>query len=280
MPWSSRRRSERACGPAHSLAHYSVKFLIVMAMLSRAAVAQSLFGGTFFVAAVQNDFVVVAIDSRASSEDAAPNDRHCKIQPLSRNVIFFATGLSYILDRKDKNVVLDAGKTAKNIFDQLNDRNFDLLSDNWAAKMKDDFTLLVQTPFETSGFFAGLDAAGNITFLQKEIEYRPMRGFAVSGDHTIPAANAQMLYSAGHDEIIRELISAQTARAKAILVDVERRAADRPAADAIAIRFAAYVAAVRDWSGDNHVGGEIAVIILEKRRGWHWYHRPDFCPEN
>ena len=50
-------------------------------------------------------------------------------------------------------------------------------------------------------------------------------------------------------------------------------------AETMAIDFEAYVEAVRDWSGDVGIGGDVAVIIMEKEGKRRWFHRPDFCPE-
>lgn len=68
----------------------------------------------------------------------------------------------------------------------------------------------------------------------------------------------------------------RTGRAKKLVSEL----GDNKGPDADAARYSAYVAAVRDWSGDNGIGGEIAVTILERGKSWRWFHRPDFCPEN
>jgi len=54
----------------------------------------------------------------------------------------------------------------------------------------------------------------------------------------------------------------------------------KPGPDTDATRYSSYVAAVRDWSGGKDIGGEVATIIVERGKGWRWFHRPDFCPEN
>src|ERR1700730_11205243 len=79
----------------------SITFLLSITVFCGVAVAQTLNHGTFFIAAIFTDYVIVAIDSRASSDRAKPNDRHCKIRPLSQTAFFFATGLSYVLDARN-----------------------------------------------------------------------------------------------------------------------------------------------------------------------------------
>jgi hypothetical protein len=65
----------------------------------------------------------------------------------------------------------------------------------------------------------------------------------------------------------------QTDRAK----NVAETAGWKPGPDTDATRNSSYVAAVRDWSGDNDIGGEVATIILERGKGWRWFRRPNFA---
>jgi len=186
--------------------------LIMLLLFCGAAIAQTLHHGSFFAAAISSEYVIVAIDSRASSDRAQPNDRHCKIQPLSESAFFFATGLSYVLDR-NSNVVLDAGQTAKIVFDQLRSRNLDRVAESWGEKIKAEYIVkkirIRGNPTIVTGFFAGTDEAGNINFSFAKVDYRSS-GLAITVERETPGSGltASLLYS-GHAEIMQEFMSVQ-----------------------------------------------------------------------
>ena len=77
----------------------------------------------------------------------------------------------------------------------------------------------------------------------------------------------------GHYEIMDEFYDrGQTDRAKRIIAGTTGW---KPGPDTDATRYSSYVAAVRDWSGGKDIGGEVATIIVERGKGWRWFHRPD-----
>jgi hypothetical protein len=80
-------------------------------------------------------------------------------------------------------------------------------------------------------------------------------------------------------DIVQEFVrDQQSERAKKIIED-NGWATIGQGPDAQAVRLSNMVAAVRDWSGNTMIGGDIATIILEQGKTWRWFHRPDFCPE-
>lgn len=232
-----------------------------MITLSHVASADILdFHGTFFIASIHADRIIVAIDSRSSGEKT--NDRHCKIKPLSETALFFSTNFSYATD-KNSNVVIDTRATAKDAFDQSPSKTtFDLISSDWANRMKTELDRLkMNAPLiKSNGFFAGKDATEKLIFLQKTLEYRSSSNVSIASDEVIPGVSTQLVWS-GHDNIVQEF-----------LPDKE----ELP--ELLANRLGACAAAVRDRSGDPSVGGEIAVATIELANGWRWLQRPEFCP--
>jgi hypothetical protein len=84
------------------------------------------------------------------------------------------------------------------------------------------------------------------------------------------------LLNNGHRELLDEFFGKdKTDRAKKIIAET---VGGSPGPETDATKYTAYVAAIRDWSGDAGIGGEVATIILERVAGWRWFRRPDFCP--
>jgi len=284
------RRLERLIG-RHS------KIVLVGAVVAQAAAAQGLQHGTYFIAAITTDYVVVAIDSRLSIDGVARhsvNDGYCKIRPLSSNSFFFASGIIAAVDTNSR--IFDAGNIARDVYGQFNTRmdNFDYLSESWAIQMentyKSNFSLFPPNSLVAhtmiKGFFVGTDNEGNIAVSGATIKYQPLpgfplRGFSIISEHVVPSdpEHASLLYE-GYSKIIEEITDAESERAKKTMAEPERKIVGRSKLDAVAIRLASYAAAVRDWSGDPTIGGKIAVVILERGKDWRWFQRPDSCPDN
>ena len=71
----------------NSIANLGCQFLVVYTALG--AFGLTLLGGTYFTAVLFKDFAIVAIDSRASDINGVtpPDDRYCKITPISDELI-------------------------------------------------------------------------------------------------------------------------------------------------------------------------------------------------
>ena len=83
---------------------------------------------------------------------------------------------------------------------------------------------------------------------------------------------------AAHTEITAEFGDKISKRAQELL-NRFGYVSGRTSVENYAIRVKAIATAVRDWSGDNKIGGDIAVITIEKGKKWSWFNRPAFCPE-
>ena len=132
------------------------------------------------------------------------------------------------------------------------------------------------------GYFVGENDKGEVEIAGQTISYQPF-GISHFANEPIEIARGTpaggTLINGGHAEILQEFYgSGSTERAKKIIAQLS--ATRTSLANAWARRTSAYVAAVRDWSGDSGIGGEIAVVVLEQGKRWRWFHRPDFCPKN
>jgi len=267
----------------------SLLCLIIVAIMSAPAIAFVFHSGTFFVVVVSNDFLVVAIDSRThdpTDPSAPPNDRTCKITPLSNNVIFFYKGLGGARD--DNGKAFSGESIARDIYiptHSLND-----LASRWGNKMADtyreifavnqDFVRHAPNGTIVNGYFGGTDLDGTIALADAKIIYSPSDGFRVELGRRNPPTNNALIH-AYFDEIFSEFRNGgNTARARAAMAEIEAQAIGKSSAERMAITASAYVKAVRDWGNDATVGGDIASVIIERGQKWRWYRRPDFCPEH
>ena len=241
---------------------------------------------TYFLAGSSAEYAVVAIDSRMLLGQTV-NDRYCKIRPLSNNAFFFARGSTSAFDEEEKRNVFDARDVAQSVFDKFGpDATAPELARGWADMMRSiyerrpvEFSRSAVDGLITDGFFVRTDAQGSVTFAGQSISnHRHGRTHFIGKPEPIvfsdPSAGPK--YVSGYTDIIREFRNGgKTQRAKRVLSRLDPA---QQGPDAVAGRYSAFARAVRDWTGDKGIGGEIATIILEKGRGWRWYNRPDFCP--
>ncbi len=216
------------------------------------------------------------------------SDRYCKIRPLSKNAFFFARGSTSAFDEEKNKDVFDARDVAQTVFDKLgSDTPAAALARGWADQMQSiyekrpiEFSKSAVDGLMTDGFFVGTDAKGAVTFSGQSIRYlrRGKNHFFGTPEPVVfsdPSAGPK--YISGYNDIIKEFRDGgKTRRAKSVLSRLDP-ALRGP--DAVAARYSAFVRAVRDWTGDTGIGGEIATIIVEKGKGWRWFSRPNFCPE-
>jgi hypothetical protein len=280
-----RIRSPHGCLLSKSkLVTSDFKFLFAVAAFLNPCAAHA----TYFVAGFSAEYAVVAIDSRMLL-DQTVSDHYCKIRPLSKNAFFFARGSTSAFDDEEKKNVFDARDIAQGVFTRLgSDASTAELAQVWAEQIKFiyekrpiEFSRSAVDGLMTDGFFVGMDAGGKVTFSGQSIRYQQRdkaRFFARPEPVVFSDPSAGPRYVSGYQDLLREFRNGgKTKRAKMVLsrLDPAQRGPD-----AVAARYSAFVGAVRDWTGDQGIGGDIATIILERGKGWRWFHRPDFCPEN
>jgi hypothetical protein len=271
------------------VAKHLAGLFFVAGTFSGGASSQSVFHGTYFLALVTPAYIIVAIDSRETQGNVR-NDRYCKIRPLSPNAFFFGTGATSAIDNSTNTSVFDARDIAQSVYAQFGTgvTNFADMARTWATQMESiynefpaEFAANAVDGTMAKGFFVGEDKSGAIRIAGQVISYQQtgLDSFLNEPVTIGPGPEGLVpLLSNGHLDLVREFLNGgQTQRAKKIIAELGPRAFGP---DADAARYMAYVAAVRDWSGDSAIGGEIATIILERGKNWRWFHRPDFCPKN
>lgn len=264
-----------------------VKVAVAVASLCQPAGAQIIRHGTYFVAGFFTDYGVVSIDSRERGK-AGINDQSCKIVLLSKDSFFFVQGVGSGSDMSG-NVVFDVRDIARSIYGQfgVGTPNYSLLAQTWASRMAaiynsspGSFAPSVVQGHIGDGFFVGIDTDGGVSFAGESVTYEPFRfpPFDIAPEpNPVNGPFGAPTYVSGYPEIIREFKTGEeTERAKQALSAVD---VSLPIPDIIAARYSIYAASVRDWAGNNGIGGDIATIIIERGKGWRWFHRPTFCPE-
>jgi hypothetical protein len=274
------------------IANFGCQFFVVYTALG--AFGFTLLGGTYFTAVLYKDFAVVAIDSRASDINGVtpPDDRYCKITPISDELIFFATGFVHAKNLFAEDI-FDAGQNGRLAFDNTADHgNLDEMIHHWDEYMRRSYSLaFVINPNWKSklvgkmivkGFFAGIDKTQTMVISEADISSNltgePYTQFS---EARVQTAEAGRFVHGGHYETITELYdNGRTQRARDVLSEIASKTSGLPVMEAMAIRAQTFVRFVRDFGNDSGIGGDIGVVILEGGKKWRWYHRPDFCPEN
>jgi hypothetical protein len=273
--------------------------LFCLALSPRPALAQDVGHGTFYLFGISRDFAVVAIDSRDMIKTTARdrfNDRTCKIRPLSPTAFFFSVGIETAIREATGKTVFEARDIAKDAFAGAGSAgDFTNLAETWASRMERTLRKLPLSPsimkdmaakgyfVGARGFFIGTAPDGDIVIGTGTITYRPEGKvhFVHAAEAVTPTATPRVAQSANQPalDVEKEFVNGgQTDRAKKIIQD-NAWAKIGDGADGQAQRFENIVAAVRDWSGNPAIGGDIAVIILERGKTVRWFHRPDYCPE-
>jgi hypothetical protein len=256
-------------------------------------VAQDFSHGTFFIFELSTDYAVVAIDSRstitAKNGQTRFNDGVCKIRPLAPNAFFFSTGLDRVFYEMTEREFFDARDTASDAYaNAVRPLNFATLTDRWATWMETSFRHAKLRPealkdLMTKGFFIGTKDNGELTADAATIGYHADNAAQFSHTPQSFTPTVQAHIEQPVDKPLTDIESefandGQTDRAKKLMQDTGWATA-RNEPDATASRLRTLVTAVRDWSGNDKIGGDIATIILERGKPWRWFHRPDFCPQ-
>ncbi len=278
------------CAPIKLIAEHLIKFLVCIASFPHQTLAEDIGHGTYFLAGLSPDYAVVAIDSR-ELEVGVPNDRYCKIRPLSRNAFFFSRGVTSATDNNTHDKIFDARDIAHSVYVQfgIGSTRFDEMAQAWAERVlsiyrtkPSEFANYAVQNIMVGGFFVGLDESGTIKYSSQRIVLQPY-GFPqfINSAEPKPVGSTNPeegpTYASGYFEIVREFMSGnRTERAKAVIDNLGTLPSGP---DRVAAIYAAIVNSVAKWSGEIGIGGDIAAIILERGQDWRWYHRPDFCPQ-
>lgn len=270
----------------------AASLVVVFVLLSVDAFGLNFWRGTYYAVAISKDLAVIAIDSRSTNlqnPSAAPDDRYCKIHPLADDLIFFSTGMVKATDAGG-HIIFDAADWASLAYNKTPDRkNLQEMASLWDDYMRISYRYIfalhpnLWSEFNgktvIKGFFVGFDRRDEMVISNAAMEASGNR-MDTKLETNKQLGNDVPFVHGGHAEIINEYIDEKTSRAKQIRAEVKERGGGKPMIEALAITAESFVRAVRDWSGDPAIGGDISVIMLERGRKWRWFHRPDFCPEN
>jgi hypothetical protein len=280
--------------PALLLLKRSAEAMLLAALMSRAAVAQDAFShGTFFIFGLSTDYAVVAIDSRSTvtrkNREARFNDGVCKIRPLAPNAFFFSTGLDNASNALTGREIFDGRDLANDAYANAGrPPNFATLADKWATWVEASFRHAKLSPEAlkdpmAKGFFVGTTDQGELAADAATIGYHADNDALFSHTAQSFTPTATLHFEQPIDRPLLDIESefadgGKTDRAKKVMQDAGWAAIPK-GPDATALRLSTLVTAVRDWSGNDGIGGDIATVILERGQTWRWFHRPDFCPE-
>jgi hypothetical protein len=269
----------------------------LVCMFGVATLALSPAYGTYFVATVVADHLVVAIDSRVTVTNPArapwQSDQYCKIMALSDQMVFFDTGATALTNGNGE-MIFDAREIARQAYeDGQRSNRIEDLSGRWAVRMVAayiaanlplNYSLMlpgVGSELKIRGFFAGRNADGNLIIYGQQITRSPLGIYRYSPEFIKIGKEESQAINNGYSDILAEFADhGVTQRAKNVLMEAEKEAVGKSNAETMAIRLGAYVRAVRDWSGDPRIGGDVAVIVMEGSERWKWFRRPDFCPDD
>lgn len=232
--------------------------------------------GTYFYLHLDDEFAAIGIDSREGN-DSGYSDRTRKIIILNDYTIFFCQGVAGADDFSATNI-------AKDKFGQQKEPiSLSQLAADWASDMIQAIRMTykvhpkrIEAIGETvvSGVFVCHNGNDNVASVIAEVLMPEKEVFTSRiGIIRHPGINS------GYQEIVQEVEEAKTLRAKRLLSEFPEETGIATA-DTVALKVERYVKAVRDWSGDSNIGGDIATIILERGQKWRWFHRPEFYPES
>ncbi|THD46898.1 MAG: hypothetical protein E7774_05715 [Bradyrhizobium sp.] len=212
----------------------------------------------------------------------------CKLAILPKNIVYFGDG---IVNANLNDIKFDVRHIANDIVTADKSNNIEQIRDTFTQKIATIYERLFYL-HETEaasvaphgrvqhGFFAGLNSAGIPIIAADEITYdrggtpkivtKPMT-FQMDGDVTRDLVVA-------HPEIVAEFVIYNSNRAQDLLKRLGYIVGNS-SVENYAIRAKAIATAIRDWSGDDKIGGDIAVITIERGKKWNWFNRPAFCPE-
>ena len=242
--------------------------------------------GTFYLFDHSERHMVVAIDSRdnlVGGDKPIVSDDTCKIVPLDPHTVFFSYGLSGSTRPR-----FDVYQTAKRAVARERRRPLAAAVRYWAAHVRRDLDRWMRQSADTWNQIR--EGSPSLPYLEKGYFARDEGGITLYGVAFVPSKGppystrpvierlGKMQRSVGKQELLQEILGDRSPRAHALNAEISAQADHRPEVEQIAIRLQLTTQAILRWADDPRIGGDVAVMILEKGRKWRWFHRPDFCP--
>jgi hypothetical protein len=241
--------------------------------------------GTFYFFDHTDRHMVVAIDSRdnlVGGEKPIHSDDACKVIPLDRRTVFFSYGLSGAERPR-----FDVYERAKRAVAARRGRPLASAVRYWAAQVRRDLgRWMRQNPAVWNQIREGNPS---LPYLEKGYFARDegtlsLYGVAFVPSKTPPYSTRPVIErlgkterSVGKEELLSEILGDRSERAHAVNAEIQAQGDDRPEIERLAVKLQLTTQAILRWADDERIGGDVAVMILEKGRRWRWFHRPDAC---
>lgn len=238
--------------------------------------------GTFITYQMLSEFAVVGADSISVDDNDRPFN-YCKIIPLSDHMMFFSSGLGEA-ENKPGQKVFDINDSARRAFIQsglANDPAIigDIFSKQTLSELS-EITTRTRATMETGNnglVFQASFVGGSQVLSEANIIARwKTNRYNMEVTRYEPPQNS----NTGYQDLLRTHMDASDTKAIQTIVDRLKTTADLPAfEDDTAAVIERMVRTVISYSDNKLIGGEPVVAILDEIKGFRWFRRPEFCPE-
>jgi hypothetical protein len=213
-------------------------------------------------------------------------DNACKIWFLDDRTIFFLFGMTSWGYRGGP--VFDAYDEARREFMALGNSDLSAVARSWGAGQKhslekwrlqnaDAADVVARWP--APDFMRGYFATGSNRSVS-------MYGVAISpaGSQREPFFTEPVLEAvtapgraSGQADLVKEILAGRTSRAELVRNEIAAKSVDLSEIEQTAVKLQVMAAAILRWAGDDTIGGDVAVVVLERDRPAHWFHKPAHC---
>jgi hypothetical protein len=266
--------------------------LIAAAVSATLALASSTMParGTFFLFQRTNDYLVVAIDSRyirSESGRRVLTDDTCKIRLLDDRTIFFLFGMKswgYL-----GGPVFDAYDEAQREFNALGNSDLSAVARSWGAGQRRSLEKWHLENADAADVVARMTQARYL--MRGYFAMSSSRSVAMYGIGVLPTGTQQAPFftdpvfeavgvtgrTSGHADLVNEILAGRTSRAELVRNEIAKKSVDLPEIEQAAVKLQVMAAAILRWAGDDTIGGDVAVVVLERGQPAHWLHKPAHC---
>lgn len=284
-----------------------IKFLMIAICLLTATsyTHTQIESGTVVILGVYKKKIVVAADSRESTDEGAYRDEACKITALSDKLIFTAAGDTKNILRNGT-ALWDASREARtalsvtnrvigekpgDFFDRVAHKWGEMLATNISASIRpSDALALKDDQIIVDGLFIGVDEANNLHVAHQTIRAKVLRGtpyVAADGVKTANIPDKIVFAHLGEGDIFDEFEAVKSSRSKQwhqrLPAYATRWAAkDRDLAVAmLAVDLTGLHGMTLPKNSSVHVvGGKTDAVKITPEGGVQWVQRKSQCPEH
>jgi len=257
------------------------------------------------IVGVAKDKIVVAADSRESTDAGVYGDKGCKITALNDKLIFGAAGLTKFLPIGGIvgwDVVRDARAALADIKIRDRDNPGDFMgrvASNFGARARTNISKsfprnlipgLVDNKVLVGGYFIGSDEVGNLTIFEVFVREKikdGSRGFGFTTTKIVASKEAIYFTNIGESDVFDEFVAGKSQRSLVWRQQIRTYARQHGIADidmAEAMMLVDLTGSygqekVSDRSTVQLVGGPTDAIELRRGKGVQWVQRKPNCPQ-